>query len=104
MNSLFLDNIDISNNVFFFINQPNSYKLLIDNILKNEKQDNISETNCDIEPQTKCEKQDNIPETKDNEFTKLYDEFYESIRIIEEKLIIETKTRRKKSFILPTPR
>jgi hypothetical protein len=96
MNSLFLDNIDISNNVFFFKNQPNNYKLIIDNILKNEKQDNISET--------KCEKQHNIPETKDNEFTKLYNDFYESIRIIEDNLIIETRKRRKKSFILPTPR
>jgi len=104
MNSLFLDNNDISNNVFFFINQPNSYKLIIDNILENEKQDNIPKTKCDIESEKKYEKQKIISETKDNEFTKLYDDFYESIRIIEDNLIIETKKRRKKSFILPTPR
>jgi hypothetical protein len=110
MNSLFLDNNDISHNVFFFINQPNN-NIIIDNMLNNKKQENISEINCDTEAkekiynnQNKNKKQENIPETKDNDFTKLYDDFYESIRIIEDNLIIETKKRRKKSFILPTPR
>ena len=82
MNKLITDK-DISDNVFFFINQPNSYKKIIDNILviKNKEE-----------------------ETRDGEFTNLYNDFYESIHVIKKNLIIEKEKCRKKSFILPTPR
>ena len=82
MNKLVTDK-DISDNVFFFINQPNSYKKIIDNILIITNKEE---------------------ETRECEFTELYKNFYESVDVIKKNLIIEKEKCRKKSFILPTPR